>query len=87
MASNNRGLAVGFVIFFAAIVGAALLYIILDPALGILFDMTRAQTSSSVATDQINLASTIWGVLLFFAVFVSLLFIIARAVLESKEVG
>lgn len=87
MKRDERGLAVGLVVFIAAIVGAALLYIMLDPALTTIFDMTRSQTTSSVATDQIDLASTVWGLLLFFAMFVSLLFIIARSVFESKEVG
>lgn len=85
--SDDRGLAVGFVVFFAAIVGAALLYIMLDPALALFFDMARSQTTSTVATEQIDLASRIWGLLLFFAVFVSLMFILARSVFESKEVG
>lgn len=87
MKRDERGLAVGFVVFFAAIVGAALLYIMLDPAMTTIIDMTRSQTTSSAATEQIDLASNIWGLLLFFAMFVSLLFIIARSVFESKEVG
>lgn len=87
MRHDDRGLAVGIVIFIAALVGAALLYILLDPALVQLFDMTRAQTDSSLVTEQIDMASKIWGLLLFFPAFLALMFIIARSVFESRRVG
>jgi hypothetical protein len=87
MLRDNRGLAVGMVIFVGVLVAAALLYILLDPALVTMFDMARGQTSSTVATDQIDRAAQIWGLLLFFPAFLGLLFIIARSVFESRRVG
>lgn len=87
MRDDNRGLAVGLVIFIAALVAAALLYIMLDPALELFFDVARSQTSESVALDQIDRAAQIWGLLLFFPAFLGVMFIIARSVFESKRVG
>ena len=87
MLNDNRGLAVGIAVFIAAIIGAALLYILLDPAAEALFTIARSQTSETVALNQIDRAAQIWGLLLFFPAFLAVMFIIARSVFESRRVG
>lgn len=81
---DRRGLAVGFVLFFAALLIAALLYILLNPAMDAVSEMMLDQAESQDATDTINERMSIWNGLLFFAVFCAGLFIIARSTFESR---
>lgn len=84
---RDRGLAIGFVAFFAILVISAVLYTLFDPAIGQLVTSASDQASHSTAQDQIDLAEQIWGLVLFFAVFLAFLFVIARAVFEQRRVG
>lgn len=81
---DNRALGLGVVIFFAMIVIGALLYILLDPVMASIETMTLDQTNNPRAETVINERATIWGGILFFVVFVSVISIIARSVFESR---
>lgn len=83
----DRALALGLAEFVAVLVVAAVLYILMDPAAGELVATGLAQTSDTGATDHINLLDQIWGLLLAFAIFLAALFLIARAVFESRRPG
>lgn len=84
---DTRGLGIGIVAFAAMIVIAGLLFILFNDALSELFPMARSQTSSQQATDQINLAESIWGAILFYMLVLAMLFILARSVIESRRPG
>jgi len=81
---DERGLAVAIVGFFAMIIIAALLYTLFGEAMTELFAMTSGQAQTTHGTDQINLAETIWNNMLFYALAVAVIFLIARAVVESR---
>lgn len=82
---GDRGLAIGFVKFFAMLIVAALLYTLFNPAVDQVLTTASAQATHTTAQDEIDLAEQIWNNLLFFGVFVSFLFIIARAVVEQRR--
>lgn len=84
MHSDERGLATGLLGFAAMLVVAALVYTLLDPAAVSLFDMASGQTSNARAQDAIALRRQIWDAVLYFVLFLASVFIIARAVLESR---
>jgi len=81
---SNRGLASGILTFVAVLVIAALVYTLLDPAIGDIVTMSSSQTSNQGATDVINLRQQIWGAMLFYALFLAMLAVIARSVYESR---
>jgi len=81
---DERGIGLGIVAFFAMIVIAALLFILLDPAIGQLATSSSSAAESPTAQEQIDLATTIWNKILLFPLFVALLFVVARAVVESR---
>lgn len=83
----DRGLAIGIVSFIAALVLLALVYTLLNPAADQLFSMTSSQASSQQATDAIARRRKIWENILFYGVFLCGLFILARAVFESRRPG
>lgn len=84
---DRRGLATGIIGFFAILVVAALLFIMLDPALDTIFDMTLAQADSQRATDTIKMRQRIWAGVLYFVLLCAGLYIIARSVFESRRPG
>lgn len=85
--SDERGLAMGIVSFFAMLTIAALLFTLFNPAMTEVFSMTSSQAQTSAGQEQIDLAEQIWNAVLFFMLFLSLLFIVARSVFESKRSG
>lgn len=84
---DERGLGVGFVLFFAALAIGALLFVMFNPVMTNVDQMVSDQTSSQDAQDTIDERRNIWDVLLYWVVFVSGVFIIARAVFESRGPG
>jgi len=80
---DERGLALGVVVFIAMLVVAAVLYIMMDTAMAPIFGFALDGATSSGATAQIQLAQTIWGGALYAIVFIAALFLIARAVNEG----
>lgn len=85
LASDKRGLAVGIAVFFGMLVLGALLYIVMDAALADVFDITSSSASSPGASDQITLAEAIWDNILYVVLFISMLFLIGRAVSEGAR--
>jgi len=83
---DDRGLAIGIVLMVATLVLGALLYVMFQPAMDVLFATAKAQAQTQQATDVINRRERIWGAFLIFASFLSLVFIIARATAESEGV-
>lgn len=81
---DQRALAIGIMLFFAGIVIAALLYILLDPAMTAVEDMALNQTSNSNATSAVNERASVWDNILFVPLFLTGLFIIGRAVFEAR---
>lgn len=80
---DDRGLALGIVVFIAMLVIGALLYMMMDTAMVDIFAFGFDQATSPGATQQVQLAQTIWQSLLYAVVFIATLFLIARAVNEG----
>jgi len=80
---DNRGLALGIVVFIAMLVIAALLYIMMDSAMVDIFAFAFDGATSSGATQQIQMAQTIWQSLLYAVVFLAMIFLVSRAVNEG----
>lgn len=80
---DERGLAIGFVLFFMALVVAALFWILADPALEMVSNMMESQTSDPDAQALITERMDIWSVILIWVAFVAAIGLIARAVFES----
>lgn len=85
---RDRGLASGIIIFVMMVVVAGLIFIILNVAVTDLNTAASGYTDDTAAQDHIDLlVNEVWGGILVFAMFLGLLFIIARAVLESRRPG
>jgi len=82
--NDNRALAVPLIAFVAMLAVGALLFILFDAALAEMFAATTSQADTAHGTDQINQAEVIWNNILYFVAFVSVLFIITRAIVESR---
>lgn len=80
---DDRGLALGIVVFIAMLVVAALLYILMGEAMNPVFAFAFDDATSSGATNQIQMAETIWNSLLYGVVFLAVVFLISRAVNEG----
>lgn len=84
---DERAQAHGIIVFFAMLTTGALLFTLFQPAVdGVLTSMLE-QTSNPEAESVINEGQEIWGYILFYVVFVSGLFLIARSVLQSRSPG
>lgn len=84
---DDRGLATGIIGFIAMIVIAALMFTLMDPAADMIFSMSTAQADSAQAHNAIELRKKIWDAMLYFALFLAAIFVIARAVFESRSPG
>ena len=82
---DDRGLAIAVVMFIAMIVIGALLYAVMDAALADVFTVGRGLSTSSGASDSIDLWEAIWNNLLFAVLVISALFLVARAVAEARR--
>lgn len=87
MPRRDRGLASGLLGFAAIIIIVALLFTLFDPAVTDLISMTSDQTSNSEAQAVIDERAAIWENVLFYGLFLAGLFIIAKAVVESRRPG
>jgi hypothetical protein len=83
--ADDRAVGLAIIGFFAMLVVGALLFILLDPAISQL--TTTASSDNPTAQTQVDLASAIWDNILFVPLFVGILFLTARAVLESRAPG
>lgn len=85
--TDERAIGLAIMGFFAMLAIAAMLFILLDPAIEQLLNSTTESADHATAKDQIELAGVIWENILFVPLFVGVLFLTARAVLESKAPG
>lgn len=85
--SDNRALGVGIMLFMAALILAALLFIMMNPVIDQVESTTLDQTDNQEAKDVINERTKIWGGVLFYVVLATMIFIVARANFESRGPG
>lgn len=81
---DDRGLALGIVVFIAMLVMGGLLFLVLNTAFTEVVGFTAPQASHDGARDQINMARTIWNNILYVPLFLGFLFLITRAVQEGS---
>lgn len=81
---DDRGLAIGIVAFVSVIM-VVLLWVLLNSGMDIMFSTADSQASNPTATDEIALAKQVWGLLPFYLLFLAVIMLIARAVLESRR--
>ena len=81
---DRRGLAAGLMLFGAAIVITALLYLMLNPVVTDAEAMLVNQTGNQTAETAIEERATIWGYIPVFGLFAAGVFVIVRAVFESQ---
>lgn len=87
MLSDARALGTGVIAFVAIIVIVALLYAMMDPAAELLFSTSSSAASSTAATDAIDERKQIWQALPIFFAFLAVIFLLSRAVFESRRPG
>lgn len=80
---DDRAIALGIVVFFGIIIIAALLYLLMNTAMVDVFSFSSDQATHSGASDQIDMAETIWRNLLFVPLLLGAIFLIVRAVREG----
>lgn len=80
---DDRGLALGVVIFFAILIAGVLLYTLFSEAINPILSMTESQAQTPGGAEQISLAQTIWNNVVYIPIFFAGIFIIARAARES----
>lgn len=85
--AEDRGLATALFVFLAIIVVSALLFTLMNPAVNQVTDRVSSQADHQEARDVIDERRQIWSYVLFYPMFLAALYIIARAVLESREPG
>lgn len=85
--SDTRGLGMGIIGFFAILIVAALLFTLFNPAASEVFSMVSSQTNNAEAQAAIDRREQIWSLMLYFCVFLAGLFLLARAVFESRGPG
>lgn len=85
--SHSRGLANRLILFGATIIMAALLAAALDPAFSAVANQTAAQADTSQAQTGLSWIETLWKHKLVIATFLSMVMIIAGALVESRRVS
>jgi hypothetical protein len=81
---DDRGLAVG-IVAFVALISIVLLWVLLNGGMEIVFDTADSQTTDATAESEIATAEKIWGLLPFYLLFLGVMMLVARAVLESRR--
>jgi hypothetical protein len=87
MRRDQRGLATGLLGLAAILVVAALLYTLTDPAAVKIFELASDTTTNQQAQDAIDQRERIWNLVLYAILFIASVYIIARAVFESRRPG
>lgn len=85
MRSDQRALASGVIGFIAMLIVGALMFSLLNPAIVGIADISLAQASDPRAIDVIQQRQLIFDSILYYVLFASLIFIISRAVFESRR--
>jgi len=81
---DDRALPVGLATWVAILMIGAFLFVLLNPAATQLFDAMTSHSQTVQGQDQIDLAEQIWGLILFFVLFMSSLWLLVRAIRESE---
>jgi hypothetical protein len=84
---DRRAQATGIAIFLLALAVGALLWGILDVPAGIIFDSVSQRATDQQAQDVIDQREKIWERILFVIVLLSGVFLLARAILQSRKGG
>lgn len=87
MRMDERGQAHGIIMFVAMVVTGALLFILFQPAADAILNAMLDHASSQQAKDVISERQRIFGLILFYVLFLSGLTLIARAVFQSRSPG
>lgn len=82
---DDRGLANGIIVFFAMLIVAGVLFIMLDQGITEVFDTSSSLATQEGARDQQNTANDIWQNIMFVPLFYAVLFLVARAVREGSR--
>lgn len=82
---DARALGIGILVFAAILIVSALLWIVIDPALSQAEQISSNTTDDQNASKAIEERKTIWDNILIYALFIAGVFILARAVFESKR--
>lgn len=84
---DERALSMGLFGFIAIIVITALLYTMLNPAIADVFAFSSEQATTTQAQDAIDRRQQIWGYMPMFGVFLAAIYLLSRAVFESRRPG
>lgn len=79
--------ASGIIGFIAMLVIAALLWALMGPAADLVFSAAGDTASSQAAQTAIDERKAIWGNILFYPLALAGVFVIARAILQSRRAG
>lgn len=85
MRHDQRALASGVIGFIAILIVGALMFVLLNPAINGIADISLRQASDPTAVDVIQQRQLIFNSILYYVLFAALIFIIARAVFESRR--
>lgn len=84
MTQTDRALSTGLLEFFAILIVGGVLFIALNLGVIDVHTIMTTQTTDADAQSFIDLlVNSIWGLILFFIVFLAGIFLIARATFES----
>lgn len=85
--TSRRGLAVGIMVFVAIVVTTALIYIMLNPAVEDIENKMLDQSNDPETSDMVSQRATIFYRIPVYGLFVAGMFLIVRAVFESRRPG
>lgn len=84
---GDRAIAYNILIFFATLVVAALVYIVLDPAFGDVMNATNSTTDLSQAETGVGYVNAAWTWLPLFVAFLGMVQLVAAALFRSRRGG
>lgn len=85
MIRDNRALASGLIGFIVILAFGALFFIFLQEPMNAVFAAGSEQATTQQAQDAIDRREQIWNGVLYFVMLVAGVFVISRAVLESRR--
>jgi len=85
MIRDNRALASGFIGLVLILVVSAILYVMMSEPMYAIFSVAQDQATNQEAKDAIAQRKDIWFGVLWYVVLLGGVFIISRAVFESRR--